>query len=61
MVYCGRCMLAVQDHMDEVVHGVVQAIPDTPFLGVFTFGEQGMVMDSDNRHGNLMISCILFS
>ncbi len=61
MVYCGGCMLAVQDHMSDVINGVVQALPGAPFLGVFTFGEQGMVLDGNNRHGNLMISCIVFS
>jgi hypothetical protein len=61
VVYCGGCMLAVQDSMDAVVSGVNEALKGAPFLGVFTFGEQGMVMDGQNRHGNLMISCIVFS
>jgi len=61
MVYCGGCMLAVEDHMDDVISGVRHALPATPFLGVFTFGEQGVVIDGSNHHGNLMISCILFS
>ncbi len=61
MVYCGGCMLAVQDHMEDVISGVREALPDIPFLGVFTFGEQGVVIDGSNHHGNLMISCILFA
>ncbi|MBL1435589.1 MAG: FIST C-terminal domain-containing protein [Rhodobacteraceae bacterium] len=61
MVYCGGCMLAVEDHMEDVISGVQRALPATPFLGVFTFGEQGVVIDGSNHHGNLMISCILFS
>lgn len=61
MVYCGGCMLAVQDHMGDVISGVQDALPNIPFLGVFTFGEQGVVIDGSNHHGNLMISCILFS
>lgn len=61
MVYCGGCMLAVQDHMSDVISGVHAALPNIPFLGVFTFGEQGVVIDGSNHHGNLMISCILFS
>lgn len=60
MVYCGGCMLAVQDRMEEVVGSVTSAIPDVPFMGIFTFGEQGCLLDGDNRHGNLMISCLLF-
>ena len=61
LVYCGGCMLAVQDRLEEVSDGVVEALPDVPFLGVYTFGEQGMVMGGRNRHGNLMISAIVFS
>ncbi len=60
MVYCGGCMLAVQDYMDDVVAGVSGALPSVPMLGTFTFGEQGRVQGAGNRHGNLMISCILF-
>ncbi|MEL6609261.1 MAG: FIST C-terminal domain-containing protein [Pseudomonadota bacterium] len=60
MVYCGGCMLAVQDYMDRVVEGVQAALPDVPMLGTFTFGEQGPIQNSGSRHGNLMISCIAF-
>lgn len=60
MVYCGGCMLAVRDRMDRVVTGVTEELPGVPFLGVFTFGEQGNILNVGNRHGNLMISCILF-
>ncbi len=60
MVYCGGCMLAVQDHMDTVVDGVKSALPNVPMLGTFTFGEQGQIQGKGNQHGNLMISCILF-
>jgi len=61
MVYCGGCMLAVKDHLSDVSDGVVEALPNVPFLGVYTFGEQGMVMGGRNRHGNLMISAIVFA
>lgn len=61
MVYCGGCMLAVRDRMDRVVGGVTDELPDIPFLGMFTFGEQGNILNVGNRHGNLMISCILFA
>ncbi len=60
MVYCGGCMLAVKDQLNDVTSGVCSALPDVPFLGVFTFGEQGVVLDGNNRHGNLMISAIVF-
>ncbi|MCY4336818.1 MAG: FIST C-terminal domain-containing protein [Litoreibacter sp.] len=61
VVYCGGCMLAVQDQLEDVYSGVNKALDDKPFLGVFTFGEQGRVHGVGNRHGNLMISCVAFS
>lgn len=61
MVYCGGCMLAVQDRLSDVSDGVRAALPDVPFMGVYTFGEQGMVRGGKNRHGNLMISAIVFA
>lgn len=61
VVFCGGCMLGVQDKMSDVVSGVRNALPDQPFLGVFTFGEQGPMQQHGNRHGNLMVSAIVFS
>lgn len=61
VVYCGGCMLAVREHMDRVAGGVAAALGGAPFLGVFTFGEQGRVLNYENRHGNLMISCVTFA
>lgn len=61
MVYCGGCMLAVKDQLKDVSDGVATALPGVCFMGVYTFGEQGMVMGSRNRHGNLMISAIVFA
>lgn len=60
MVYCGGCMLSVRDRLDEVVGGVAESLGGAPFLGTFTFGEQGRIHGAGNRHGNLMISCIVF-
>jgi len=60
VIYCGGCMLAVQDRMEEVTQGVAQALGGAPFLGVFTFGEQGAPHGSETCHGNLMISCSSF-
>ncbi|MEM7471171.1 MAG: FIST C-terminal domain-containing protein [Pseudomonadota bacterium] len=61
VVYCGGCMLVVQDRLVDVYSGINTALENSPFLGVFTFGEQGPVYDAGNRHGNLMISCITFT
>ena len=60
MVYCGGCMLAVQDRLADVTDGIATALPGVPYLGIFTFGEQGVVLDGRNRHGNLMISAVVF-
>jgi hypothetical protein len=61
VVYYGGCMLAVRDRMDEVAAGIVEALGDVPWIGVFTFGEQGRPLGDHARHGNLMISCSVFA
>jgi len=61
VVYCAGCMLTVQDRMSDVVKGVKQALGNKPFLGLFTFGEQGCFVGGENRHGNLMISVLTFN
>jgi hypothetical protein len=57
VVFCGGSMLAMRDRMEDVVAGLRDALGATPFLGVFTFGEQGPSLSGENLHGNLMISC----
>ncbi len=59
-IYCGGCMLAIRPRMAEVVASLRQALPGVPFLGGFTFGEQGRSVTGQNLHGNLMISVIVF-
>lgn len=61
IIYCAGCMLSIQKHRDKVVQGLRDALPGIPFLGAFTFGEQGCFVGGENRHGNLMISVLLFS
>lgn len=60
VIFCGGCMLAVRERMDEVAAEVDSALGGAPSLGIFTFGEQGPVLGERNRHGNLMISCVAF-
>lgn len=60
VVYCGGCMLAVEDRLAEISEDVTEALAGAPFLGVFTFGEQGLVTGGENRHTNLMVSCVVF-
>lgn len=59
VVYCGGCMLAVGDEMPRVASAVTGSFRGRPFLGCFTFGEQGAILGK-NAHGNLMISAIAF-
>jgi len=59
VIYCAGCMLTVQDQMDNVVEHLNNALENHPFLGSFTFGEQGCFVGGENRHGNLMISVLL--
>jgi hypothetical protein len=60
MVYCGGCMLNIKDKMDIVAESVADALSAAPFLGLFSFGEQGEVVSGGTKHANLMISCIAF-
>ncbi|MCC5826527.1 FIST N-terminal domain-containing protein [Alkalimonas sp.] len=60
IIFCGGCMLAIQNAMAEVQAAMKAELPDLPFIMGFTFGEQGTFSDGESRHGNLMISCTLF-
>lgn len=59
VVYCGGCKIAVGEHIEEVAQAVAQELGQAPFIGCFTFGEQGRLIDR-NVHGNLMISAVIF-
>lgn len=59
VIYCAGCMLAVRDELDQVVHGLREGLSGLPFLGAFTFGEQGCVVRGRNEHGNLGMSVVL--
>lgn len=58
IVYCGGCRLAVGDELDAVMQSVRQRLGPVPFLGCFTFGEQGWLLNR-NVHGNLMIAAVV--
>jgi hypothetical protein len=61
VIYCAGCMLTVQPDMAGVADEIGSALNQAPFLGVFTFGEQGCFVGHENSHGNLMISVVVFS
>ncbi len=60
VIYCAGCMLAVTDRMQEVAEQFYGALAGQPFLGLFTFGEQGRALLGENSHANLMMSIIVF-
>ncbi|MFO0586408.1 MAG: FIST N-terminal domain-containing protein [Polyangiaceae bacterium] len=60
VIYCAGCMLTIRERMDDVVKSIDEGLSGQPFLGAFTFGEQGCLMSGKNRHGNLMISVLAF-
>jgi hypothetical protein len=59
MVYCAGCKMAVGEDIAQVAAAVARGLGDAPFIGCFTFGEQGRLIDK-NVHGNLMISAVAF-
>jgi hypothetical protein len=52
--------LALGDEVETVARTLRDEMGTNPFLGVFTFGEQGPMVGHGNLHGNLMISAIIF-
>jgi hypothetical protein len=61
VIYCAGCMLAVSDELDAIATSMKTAFGGAPFLAPFTFGEQGALVSSGNRHGNLMIAATALS
>lgn len=60
IVYCAAGMLAVGKDFKKVQQSLEAGLPDIPYLVVFSFGEQGCFADGLNRHGNLMMTAVLF-
>lgn len=61
VVYCAGCMMTVQERLPDVVAELNNALGGKPFIGIFTFGEQGCLLDGHPSHGNLMISSLVFA
>lgn len=61
VVYCAGCMMTVQDRIPDVVAELNTSLGGKPFIGIFTFGEQGCLLDGHPSHGNLMISSLVFA
>ena len=41
VVYCAGCMMTVQDRLPDVVAKLNASLGGRPFIGIFSFGEQG--------------------
>ncbi len=60
--YCAGTMLAIpKEERPKMPLLVKEVIGDIPFIGTFTFGEQGFVPGIGNHHGNLVNSIILLT
>jgi hypothetical protein len=59
LVYCAGCMLTIQKQVPDMLRDFQRTVGQTPFVSVFTFGEQGCVMPQRPEHGNLMTSVLL--
>ncbi len=61
VIYCAGCMMAVSDALPQVAQGITHALAGAPFLGAFTFGEQGCFLSGENRHANMMIAVMVIA
>lgn len=61
VVYCAGCMLTVRERLPDVVAELNTVLGGKPFIGIFSFGEQGCLLDGHPSHGNLMISALVFA
>lgn len=60
-IYCAGTMLAIPaEDRPQITSKINEALGGAPFIGVFTFGEQGFFPGIGNLHGNLMSSAIIF-
>jgi hypothetical protein len=60
--YCAGSMLAIPEKERPKMPMLVKAaLGDAPFIGTFTFGEQGLIQGMGNYHGNLVNSMVVFS
>jgi len=60
--YCAGTMLALpEDERPKMPVLIKTAIGDAPFIGTFTFGEQGHIRGVGNVHGNLVNSMVVFT
>lgn len=60
--YCAGALQAVpEDERDKIPSLVETAIGGAPFIGSFSYGEQGHIVGFGNCHGNLANSIVVFT
>jgi len=60
ITFCAGCMLTMRSQIPELLMCLRRELPEVPFVVTFFFGEQGIFADGQSRHGNLMISAVVF-
>lgn len=60
LIYCGGCALALGERLEGVASRLGAALQHQPFLGLLTYGEQGVDPFGVNHHGNLMYALLRF-
>lgn len=58
--FCAGCAFGVRERIEEAAGQLKAVLGDAPFQLFFTFGELGCFVDGRSRHGNLMVSMLLF-
>lgn len=60
--FCAGTMLAIpRDEMPKMPLLIKDVVGPIPFIGIFTFGEQGFLPGIGNSHGNLVSSIVIFA
>lgn len=58
--YCAGSKMAIEGRAGELSQKLNTLLQDVPYVGAFTFGEQGYIKGIGNLHGNLLCSVVLF-
>lgn len=60
-MFCGCSHMVLGDSgVDNIIPNMAEAFGGAPFIGAFTFGEQGPVPGVGNRHQNLVQNVLIF-
>lgn len=59
LVHCAGRLGYILPRADEITRQIVEAAGQVPFLGHFSFGEQGYLTSRVNAHGNLLLSALV--